>query len=153
MLEEAVYSWSECVMHATNKIFGKNKVFKGAKHWWRIQLDKLRKNTQKLRKKFRKRRTEEAFKLWKESDKRWRKEINLAKRISLSKLYNSINEGNNKLLFSEYRRYSTNPIIAMPHLQSKNSTGQIEMAQTTKPKAGLLVKNILTTSIYSRHYK
>src|SRR4051794_23278944 len=59
LLEEAVESWSSCITQATNKIFGKKKVFKGAKPWWSNQLDKLRRETQKLRRQFRKKRTQE----------------------------------------------------------------------------------------------
>jgi len=141
MLETAVQQWTNCIIETGYLIFGKKKTFKDAKPWWSNQLNEMRKLSQKLRNQFRKRRTQESYETWKEKDKEWRRMLKSAKHESLVKFYDSINKGNNKLLFSSYRNYSVNKIVSIPTLQSTNVNGDVISAQTTKEKVDMLVSH------------
>ena len=136
-LDEAVESWTKCVVEAGEMTIGFRTTFKGSKSWWSDHLFKLRKHVQKLKNRFRKQRTPRNFQKYKESANKLKRKLKCEKHEHMVKSINSLHDGNIRSLFTQFKALNTNKISIIPALVNKETNS---IAQTDLEKAALLSK-------------
>ena len=57
-LDEAVESWTRCLIEVANSTIGMKTVWKGSKAWWSFKLRNQRKKVQNIKRKFRRKNQE-----------------------------------------------------------------------------------------------
>ena len=74
LLDNAVETWTNCVVDAANRSIGTKTVWKGNKPWWSDYLHRKRKRSMRLKKEFRKYRTTESYQAYKQALKNSRED-------------------------------------------------------------------------------
>ncbi|ETO01297.1 hypothetical protein RFI_36143, partial [Reticulomyxa filosa] len=158
-LDIAVENWTNCVVQVAKDTIGTKVVWKGNKPWWSNALHRQRKKVHHLKRLFRKYKTEISYKRYKDAAGILKRKLRQEKQEYMNKSIESIQEGNTKQLFTQFRALNTNKISIIPSLVSPETEKEIEMvAETDIEKAEMFAKWFAEPpqppkSLNEEHYK
>ncbi|ETO08846.1 hypothetical protein RFI_28541 [Reticulomyxa filosa] len=135
-LDAAVESWTECVVDAGKRSIGMKTIWKGNKPWWSDSLHRKRKQVHRLKREFRRCRTPYFYNKYKEAAAELKRKLRCEKQEYLVRSIQSLQEGNSRQLFSQFRSMNSNKIGVIPALFCPTTN---YAAKTDNEKAELLI--------------